>query len=115
MAAAAEDGHGRHEERHVTVPRNPTGLPEGWADVAAGPVAGRERAVGGRNASTVHYYATRPRCPAKRLAGYVRGHWGGEDGRHGCLDVSFGADGTGRATGTPVRTWGWCAGSRPRS
>ena len=28
-----EDGHGRHEERYVTVLKNPKGLPEAWADV----------------------------------------------------------------------------------
>jgi predicted transposase YbfD/YdcC len=92
VAATAEDGHGRHEERYVTVVKNPTGLPEGWADVAAVLMVGRERAVGGRNASTAHYYITSLRCSARTLAGYVRGHWGVENGLHWCLDVSFGED-----------------------
>src|SRR5439155_14857929 len=30
-----EDGHGRHEERYVTVITDPTGLPPEWPDVAA--------------------------------------------------------------------------------
>jgi predicted transposase YbfD/YdcC len=39
-ASSVEDGHGRHEERYVTVLKNPQGLPEAWAD------AGPTRAVG---------------------------------------------------------------------
>jgi predicted transposase YbfD/YdcC len=33
--ATVADGHGRHEERYVTVLTDPKGLPEGWPDVAA--------------------------------------------------------------------------------
>lgn len=91
MAATAEDGHGRHEERYVTVIRNPEGLPKEWADVRA-VVVGRERAVGGKNTSTAHFYITSLRNSAKELAGYVRGHWGVENGLHWCLDVSFRED-----------------------
>ena len=92
-AATVEDGHGRHEERYVTVIPGPEGLPDGWADVRAVVVVGREREVGGRNASTHHFYITSLRHSAKALAGYVRGHWGVENGLHWCLDVSFGEDG----------------------
>jgi predicted transposase YbfD/YdcC len=93
MAATVEDGHGRHEERYVTVIRDPGGLPGGWSDVRAVVVVGREREVkGATNASTTHYYITSLRCGAKKLAGYVRGHWGVENGLHWCLDVTFGED-----------------------
>lgn len=92
MAGSVEDGHGRHEERYVTVIRDPDGLPGEWADVAAVVMVGRERSVGGRNASTVHYYVTSLRGTAEQLAGYVRGHWGIENGLHWCLDVSFRED-----------------------
>lgn len=92
MASAVEDGHGRHEERYVTVIEDPEGLPEGWAGVGAVVMVGREREVGGTNASTVHYYITSLRGTAEQLAGYVRGHWGVENGLHGCLDVSFRED-----------------------
>jgi predicted transposase YbfD/YdcC len=92
MAAAAADAHGRHEERYVTVIRNPAGLPDGWADVRAVVMVSREREVRGRNESTCHFYVTSLRCSAKRLAGYVRGHWGIENGLHWCLDVSFRED-----------------------
>jgi predicted transposase YbfD/YdcC len=93
MAASVEDGHGRHEERYVTVIRDPEGVPPEWADVRAVVAVGRERQVKGeKNASTAHYYITSLRCGAKKLAGYVRGHWGIENGLHWCLDVSFGED-----------------------
>src|SRR5262245_15692336 len=51
MSASVEDGHGRHEERYVTVIQNPEGLPSGWADAGAVVVVGREREVKGKNAS----------------------------------------------------------------
>ena len=92
MAASVEDGHGRHEERYVTVIADPEGLPAEWKDVAAVVVVGREREVKGKNASTHHFYLTSLRAGAEALAGYVRGHWGVENGLHWCLDVSFRED-----------------------
>lgn len=92
MTGTAEDAHGRHEERYVTVIRNPEGLPHEWADVGAVVMVGREREVAGQNTSTTHFYITSLRCSAKQLAGYIRGHWGVENGLHWCLDVSFGED-----------------------
>ena len=92
MASAVEDGHGRHEERYVTVMPNPTGLPEGWADVGAAVMVGREREVNGKNTTTAHYYLTSLRTTAAALARYIRGHWGVENGLHWCLDVSFRED-----------------------
>src|SRR5262249_43531002 len=90
MASSVEDGHGRHEERYVAVVRDPDGLPPGWKGVSAG--GGREREVNGANASTHHFYITSLRATAEELAGYVRGHWGVENGLHWCLDVSFRED-----------------------
>jgi predicted transposase YbfD/YdcC len=92
MSESAENGHGRHEERYVTVIRDPDGLPGGWTDVGAVVVVGRERTVGGKNASACHYYLTSLRASAAELGGYVRGHWGVENGLHWCLDVSFRED-----------------------
>ena len=87
-----EDGHGRHEQRYVTAIQDPKGLPEGWADVAAVVQVNREREVGGKNTSSTHYDITRHRGPAKEIAGWVRGHWGVENGLHWILDVVFRED-----------------------
>lgn len=92
MASSVEDGHGRHEERYVTVIRDPEGLPKEWTDVGAVVMVGRERAVKGTSASNAHFYITSLRSSAEELAGYVRGHWGVENGLHWCLDVSFRED-----------------------
>jgi predicted transposase YbfD/YdcC len=89
---SAEDGHGRREERYVTVIPAPEGLPDGWQDVRAVVVVGRERELKGRNAGTTHYYITSLEATARELAGYVRGHWGVENGLHWCLDVTFRED-----------------------
>jgi predicted transposase YbfD/YdcC len=92
MASSVEDGHGRHEERYVTVIKNPTGLPDGWADVRAVVMVGRERTVAGTNTSSAHFYITSLRGGAKKLAGFIRNHWGIENGLHWCLDVCFQED-----------------------
>jgi predicted transposase YbfD/YdcC len=92
MASSVEDGHGRHEERYVTVIRDPEGLPKEWADVGAVVMVGREREVKGKNTSSAHFYLTSLRGSAEELAGYVRGHWGVENGLHWCLDVAFRED-----------------------
>jgi predicted transposase YbfD/YdcC len=92
MAASVDDAHGRHEERYVTVVHDPEGLPGEWADVAAVVMVGREREASGRNASTAHFYLTSLRATAAELAGYIRGHWGVENGLHWCLDVTFRED-----------------------
>jgi predicted transposase YbfD/YdcC len=92
MVSSVEDGHGRHEERYVTVLKNPKGLPGAWVDVGAVVMVGRERRVDGKNTSSAHYYLTSLKCGAKKLASYIRGHWGIENGLHWCLDVSFRED-----------------------
>jgi predicted transposase YbfD/YdcC len=92
MASSVEDGHGRHEERYVTVIRAPEGLPDGWTGVSAVVVVGREREVKGTNASTCHFDLTSLRATAAELGGYIRGHWGVENGLHWCLDIAFRED-----------------------
>jgi predicted transposase YbfD/YdcC len=93
MSASVEDGHGRREERYVSAITDPTGLPDGWADVGAVVMVGRERRVNGKaNESTAHYYLTSLRASAAALAGYIRNHWGIENGLHWCLDIAFRED-----------------------
>jgi predicted transposase YbfD/YdcC len=87
-----EDGHGRHEERYVTVISDPTGLPPSWPEVAAVVQVNREREVGGERAVTSHYYITSHDGTADEFARWARGHWGIENGLHWVLDVVFRED-----------------------
>jgi predicted transposase YbfD/YdcC len=70
-----DDGHGRHEERYVTVVYEPTGLPADWPDVEAVVLVNREREVGGERTTTSHYYISSHAGTAAEFARYVRGHW----------------------------------------
>jgi len=89
----SEDGHGRHEERHVTILYDPQGLPPEWPDVAAVVLVGREREVDGKNTSTAHFYITSLAGKAATLGRLIRGHWGIENTLHWTLDVTFREDG----------------------
>jgi predicted transposase YbfD/YdcC len=89
---AVEDGHGRHEERYVTVVYDPDGLPAEWPDVAAVVQVNRERELGGERAVTSHYYITSHDGTAADFGRWVRGHWGIENGLHWVLDVVFRED-----------------------
>jgi predicted transposase YbfD/YdcC len=87
-----EDGHGRHEERYVTVIYDPPGLPPGWPDVAAVVQVDREREVDGERTCTSQYDLTSHAGAAAGIAGFARGHWGIENGLHWVLDVVFRED-----------------------
>jgi predicted transposase YbfD/YdcC len=89
---ATDDAHGRHEERYVSVYGSPEGLPADWPDVAAVVQVNREREVGGKRTCTTHYYLTSYAGTAAEVAGFVRGHWGIENGLHWILDVVFRED-----------------------
>ena len=90
--ASEADGHGRHEERSVTVVYDPTGLPAEWVGAKAVVQVCRERVVNGVRTSTTHYYLSSHAGSAAELGGVVRGHWGIENGLHWMLDVVFGED-----------------------
>jgi predicted transposase YbfD/YdcC len=87
-----DDGHGRHEERYVTVVYEPTGLPTDWPDVAAVVLVNREREAGGERTTTSHYYISSHAGTAAEFARWVRGHWDIENGLHWVLDVVFRED-----------------------
>jgi predicted transposase YbfD/YdcC len=84
-------GHGRHEERSVSVIYQPQGLPACWPDVAAVVSVLRERTVGQEVSTTAHYYLTSHAGTAEEIAGLIRGHWGIES-MHWVLDVVFRED-----------------------
>lgn len=86
-----DSGHGRTEERYVTVISDPVGLPSEWPDVAAVVQVNRERTVGERATRSTHYYVTSRRGTAAEIAGLIRGHWGVES-MHWVLDVVYGED-----------------------
>jgi predicted transposase YbfD/YdcC len=89
---AVEDGHGRHEERYVTVIYDPEGLPSEWPDVSAVVLVGREREVGGKRTDTAHYYITSLRGTAAEIGRLIRRHWAVENDLHWTLDVTFRED-----------------------
>jgi predicted transposase YbfD/YdcC len=66
-----ERGHGRIEERTVTVIDHPEGIP----DVASVIFVAREREVNGKNVSTGHYSISSHGGSAKEFAELIRGHW----------------------------------------
>jgi predicted transposase YbfD/YdcC len=100
MACEVGAAHGRAEERYVTVAQDPEGLPDGWTDVGSVALVCRERQVKGRkNQSGAWYYLSSLRVSAEVLAGYLRNHWGVENGLHWCLDVSFREDQSRTRTG----------------
>jgi predicted transposase YbfD/YdcC len=90
-AGSEAAGHGRAEERYVTVIADPAGLPAGWPDVAAVVQVNRERTADGRTTASTHYYITSRRGTAAELAGLIRGHWGIE-ALHWVLDVVYRED-----------------------
>ena len=102
-----EDGHGRHEERYVTVIYDPDGLPPEWPDVAAVVLVGRERTVKGTNTSTAHYYITSLRGTAEELGRLVWRHWSVENELHWVLDMAFGEDSNRTAAGYAGVNLGW--------
>jgi predicted transposase YbfD/YdcC len=87
-----EKGHGREEERYVTVIYGPKGLPDVWPDVKALVCVGRERSVKGKNASEMQLYISSRAGRPRQMGGLVRGHWGIENGLHWVLDVVFRED-----------------------
>jgi predicted transposase YbfD/YdcC len=97
--ATVEDGHGRQEERYVTVLPDPPGLPAGWPDVAAVVQVTRQRTAGGPTSCETSYYLSSLGGTAAELGRLIRDHWAIENGLHWVLDVAFREDERGTQAG----------------
>lgn len=110
VAETYERGHGRQEERRISV----VSLPEGGLDwPGATQVFRLERATwrGPRRQAPIHQQSTvygvtsvpAERGDAERLLALSRGHWGIENGSHWVRDCVFGEDANQTKTGAVAR------------
>jgi len=88
-------GHGRVEKHLVYTILHPEGIRDKalWKDLKAITMIYSERQEAGKDTTIeTRYYIGSKAAAAKAYAGYVRGHWGIENGLHWVLDVSFDED-----------------------
>ena len=90
-----DKGHGRIERRMTIITWDPRDLIEarGWAGVRCLAEVRRERIIGDRTTTTVHYFISgMDTRRASRIAEVCRAHWGVENRLHWRLDVCFNED-----------------------
>jgi predicted transposase YbfD/YdcC len=92
-----DGGHGRIETRRVWVVwdvKDLGNLAQEWPGLRSLVVVERTRDLNGIVSRERHYYISSlgRKVRAKRMAGYVRGHWSVENNLHWQLDVSFRED-----------------------
>jgi predicted transposase YbfD/YdcC len=92
-----DGGHGRIETRRVWVVWNVKDLgpiAKEWPGLKSLVVVESTREAGGHTSVERHYYISSlgKRIRAKRMAGYIRGHWTVENNLHWQLDISFNED-----------------------
>ena len=90
----SDTGHGRTERRTYLVIHDPQGLRDrpAWKDLAAVCLVLSERVVDGQTSHAARYYIGSRLGTAEEYAGWLRGHWGVENGCHWVLDVAFAED-----------------------
>lgn len=89
------EGHGRVETHRVYTILYPEGIRDLalWQDLKAITLMVSERQQAGKEDTVeLRYYIGSKAATAKAYAGYVRSHWGIENGLHWILDVSFDED-----------------------
>ncbi len=89
------EGHGRVETHCVHTIVNPEGIrgQDQWQDLKAITFLFSERQEAGKEKTEeARYYIGSKAATARQYAGYVRGHWGIENGQHWILDVCFQED-----------------------
>jgi predicted transposase YbfD/YdcC len=89
--------HGRIETRRVWVVWNVEDLgpiAKDWPGLKSLVVVESTREVNGQKSVERHYYISSlgQRVRARRMAGYIRGHWSVENNLHWQLDISFNED-----------------------
>lgn len=89
-----DTGHGRRERRYYSVIAGPSGIrdAEQWAKLCVIGHCHSERTVGGVTSHEDRYFIGSRRAGAREYGGWLRGHWGIENGQHWSLDVSFHED-----------------------
>lgn len=90
-----DKGHGRVETRRCWMTTRIHTLPgrENWAALASAVCVEATRRVGPQEQRERRYYISSiDTLDARRMLERVRGHWGVENGLHGCLDVGFDED-----------------------
>ncbi|MBI5865865.1 MAG: ISAs1 family transposase [Planctomycetes bacterium] len=90
-----EKGHGRIETRRCWMTTRVHSLPETdqWAALSSAACVESVRLVDGQEQRERRYFISSiAALDAERMLGYIRGHWGVENGLHWCLDVGFDED-----------------------
>jgi predicted transposase YbfD/YdcC len=91
---AEEHGHGRREQRHYTVIREPEGIRDqgAWKALHVIGMCYSERTVDGETSTELRYFIGSKKAGARYYGRALRNHWQIENGLHWQMDVSFRED-----------------------
>jgi predicted transposase YbfD/YdcC len=94
-ASTTDKGHGRIEQRKIWATSEVNWFAEKgkWKNLRSLIRVQAQRTMNGKTSSEYRYYISSLSADnASRLLGYIRGHWGVENGLHWCLDINFRED-----------------------